>query len=236
VEGERAIRMVLAAGRIRLESVLLSTARAAGHPDLVEASMAAGAAVYVADQEVFDRIAGFPVHRGALALAGRPPDRSVESVLAGTGPVLVVEGVNDHENLGALFRNAAAFAAAGVVLDPRTADPLYRRSVRVSVGHVLDVPYARSRSWPADLSIVRSAGLRLAALTPAGGVALGDLDGGSTRWAVIVGSEGEGLSRDALDGADVRVGIPMAPGVDSLNVATAAAIALHHLGPLTGRQ
>lgn len=203
----------------------------------------AGAAVYYAGQEVFDRIAGFHAHRGALALARRPEPRSVHSVVEGARLVVIVEGVNDHENLGALFRNAAAFGAGAVVLDPSTADPLYRRSVRVSLGHVLRVPFARAPTWPAGLEPLRQAGLRLVALTPGAQLSLDQmlaLDGPGTGdvgvaeprvagWALMVGSEGEGLSRAALEAADVAVRIPMAPGVDSLNVATAAAVALSRL-------
>lgn len=235
VEGVRAIRQVLDQGW-PLESVLLSTARAQARPDLVRDARTAGAEVYGAVPALYDRIAGYHVHRGALALARRPAPRSVRSLAGRPGTLLVLEGVNDHENLGALFRNAAAFGVAGMVLDPRTADPLYRRAVRVSLGHVLRVPFARAVEWPEDLALLRTSDYRLLALHPAGERTLDEVVAAgaqaATRWAVVVGAEGPGLSAAALGAADVTVRIPLAPGVDSLNVATAAAVALSRLSAL----
>ena len=143
----------------------------------------------------------------------------------------VLEGVNDHENLGALFRNAAGFGIDGVVLDPTTADPLYRRSVRVSMGHVLGVPWTRFPAWPEGLDEVRAAGFTVVALTPApGSESIEDLAADPPeRVALLVGAEGPGLSDAALAAADRRVRIPLSSSVDSLNVATAAAIAFHRL-------
>ena len=230
VEGERAIGQVLSE-RWPVRSVLLSERRAAGRPELVASAEAAGAQVLVAGQDLLDRIAGYPVHRGALALAERPAERDPGQVIAGCDLLLVVEAVNDFENLGALFRNAAAFGVGAVLLDPRTADPLYRRCVRVSVGHVLRVPFARFRDWPAGLGEIRRAGFSVVALSPAGPTTIEEvaadaaLSGG--RVAVMVGSEGDGLSPEALAAADRVARISMVGGVDSLNVATAAAIALH---------
>ena len=237
VEGARTILGLLEQGW-PLRSVLLSAHRAANRPEVVAAAEAAGTEVYVAAGDLMDRVAGYHVHRGALALALRPPPRPVGEVLAGVSLAVVTEGVNDLENLGALFRNAAAFGAGAVLLDPGTADPLYRRSVRVSLGHVTRIPYARVEPWPDGLSEVRAAGLTVVALTPAGGETLDDLLGAragdgpgaaSAGWAVMVGAEGPGLSAAALAAADRRVRIPMAAGVDSLNVATAVAVALHRL-------
>ena len=159
--------------------------------------------------------------------------------------VAVLEGLNDHENIGSLFRNAAAFGVAGILLDPTCADPLYRRSVRVSVGHVLHLPFARLAPWPAGLDQIKAAGFLLAALAPRptrdGGVPVIGLDqlkgkvSGSPRprgVALLLGAEGPGLSDRALALSDVVVTIPMADGVDSINVATAAAVAFHALaGP-----
>jgi tRNA G18 (ribose-2'-O)-methylase SpoU len=236
VEGVRAIRQLLD-DRWPMESVLLSAARHDRRPDIVADARAAGIPVLVASQDLFDGIVGYHAHRGALALARRPSPRSVESVAGAARLLLVVEGVNDHENLGALFRNAAAFGVGAVVLDPTTAEPLYRRSIRVSVGHVLRVPFARAEAWPAELTLLREHGYRVAALTPRGETDVSDLasrprGAGPPQWALLVGAEGDGLSQAALSGADLTVRIPMAPGVDSLNVATAAAIGLHHLsGP-----
>ncbi len=235
VEGTRAIRQLLDDGW-PVESVFLSTSRAAARPDLVRDALVSGAAAYTAGQDLFDRITGYHAHRGALALARRPAARPVAAVAAGCRLALVVEAVNDHENLGSLFRNAAAFGAGAVVLDPSAADPLYRRSVRVSVGHVLRVPFARAVRWPDELQDLKALGLRLVALTPSGEETIDELVAGAgegdRRWAVMVGAEGDGLSPAAMAAADVRVRIPMAAGVDSLNVATAAAVALHRLARL----
>lgn len=227
VEGPRAIGGLIEQ-RWPLRSVLLSEDRAASRPDLVEAAEAAGVDVLVAGQELFDLIAGYPVHRGALALAERPPEQDPAEVVAGCRLVVVAEAVNDFENLGSLFRNAAAFGAGAVLLDPRTADPLYRRCVRVSLGHVMRVPFARVPDWPAGLAVLRRAGFTIVALSPAGSSDIGAVAsevGGPV--AVMVGSEGDGLTDAALDAADRVTRIPMVAGVDSLNVATAAAIALH---------
>jgi tRNA G18 (ribose-2'-O)-methylase SpoU len=179
-------------------------------------------------------ITGFAFHRGVLATARRLPPPPVDEVVAGARRLLVVEGVNDHENLGALFRNAAALGIEGVVLDPTTADPLYRRSVRVSLGHVLRVPWSRCARWPAGLDDLRARGVTNVALTPASDAV--DVDELAAdppeRVAFLVGAEGPGLSPGALAAADRRVRIPVAEGVDSLNVATAAAIAFHRLALL----
>ena len=180
--------------------------------------------VFVADQAVLESVTGFRIHRGVVASASRRPLPEVGALLAGTSRVAVLEGVNDHENLGALFRNAAAFGIDAVLLDPTTADPLYRRSVRVSLGHVLHVPWTRIAALPEGLTGVRAAGLTTVALTPSGDVDVRDL-AGQDRIAWLLGAEGDGLSRRTLDAADVRVRIAMAAGVDSLNVATAAAVA-----------
>jgi tRNA G18 (ribose-2'-O)-methylase SpoU len=139
----------------------------------------------------------------------------------------VLEGVNDHENVGSLFRNAAAFGVDGVVLDPTAADPLYRRATRVSLGHVLRVPFARAAAWPAALRTLREGGWTVVALSPSAEEPLADLVAQPpSRVALLVGAEGEGLTWQALAQVDRTVRIPMAPGVDSVNVATAAAIAL----------
>jgi tRNA G18 (ribose-2'-O)-methylase SpoU len=150
--------------------------------------------------------------------------------------VAVLEGVNDHENLGALFRNAAALGVDAVLLGPRCSDPLYRRSVRVSMGHVLRVPFAELPGpWPESLDVLRAAGMQVAALTPAADAVPLTVSGlRGERVAVLLGAEGPGLSAEALAAADVRVRIPMAAGVDSLNVATAAAVAFHAVGTAVG--
>ena len=187
---------------------------------------AVDAPVYQATAEVMAATVGFHLNRGVLAAADRAPEPAAGELLAGARRGLALEGVNDHENLGALFRNAAALGVDAVLLGPRCADPLYRRSVRVSMGHVLRVPFAR-----APLAVLRAAGLTVLALTPRQpAVALSTVDPSVPRAALLVGAEGTGLTADALAVAHLHVRIPMAAGVDSLNVATAAAIALHHLG------
>jgi tRNA G18 (ribose-2'-O)-methylase SpoU len=188
------------------------------------------APTYVVDKWVLSDVVGFRVTRGVMAAADRPAPLSVAGLLSSARRLLVLEALNDFENLGAIFRNAAAFGIDAVLLDPQCADPLYRRSVRVSMGHVLRVPFAvLPGSWPQSLAVLREAGFRLLALTPApDATALRDI-AEPPSWAVLLGAEGPGLTAQALAAADQRVRIPMAPGVDSLNVATAAAVALAHL-------
>ena len=186
-------------------------------------------AVYRVDKWTLSRLAGFRVTRGVLASADRLAEPNSTELLEHAERVAVLEGLNDFENLGSVFRNAAAFGVDAVLLDPRCADPLYRRSVRVSMGHVLQVPFARlAGAWPASLDALPARDFRLIALTPTGEIALGEAEP-APPWALLLGAEGPGLSPGALRRADVRVRIPMAPGVDSLNVATAAALAFAHL-------
>jgi tRNA G18 (ribose-2'-O)-methylase SpoU len=184
--------------------------------------------VYVTSAEMMAEVVGFHLNRGVLAVADRSPQPPADEILERSRLVAVLEGVGDHENLGALFRSAAALGVDGVLLGAGCADPLYRRSVRVSMGNVLRVPFASLQPWPAGLETVRRHGFRIAALTPrADSVPLRSVDSG--RIAVLVGSEGHGLTAEALTAADLTVRIPMADGVDSLNVATAAAIAFYEL-------
>jgi tRNA G18 (ribose-2'-O)-methylase SpoU len=262
VEGARPVRTLLTSP-YPLVSVLLRPERLAGLADVVAAATERGAPVYVAGREVFDRIAGFPVHRGVLALARRLPEADVGALLARVTAAVVVEGVNDHENLGAIFRNAAALGAGAVFLDPTCCDPLYRRSVRVSMAQVLRLPFSRLAPWPDALAELPAAGFLVVALDPGASETIEDVaqrwgtvlvrgpDGEartglerparsiavtapresppSTRLAVLVGAEGSGLTEGARRAARHRVRIPMRPGVDSLNVATALAIAFHRL-------
>jgi tRNA G18 (ribose-2'-O)-methylase SpoU len=230
VEGELVLRRAIAAG-MALRSVLVTPARLttlAG--DL--AALGPGVPVYLAEQPLMSAVAGFDIHRGVLASADRPPPRTVAEVVASQDRIAVVEGLTDTENLGAVFRNAAALGIGAVVLDPACADPLYRRTVRVSMGHVLATPWARAEAWPDALHDLRSDGFQLIALTPAGAETLDDVvPSAGERVALLLGAEGSGLTDAALAVADRRVAIAMAAGVDSLNVATAAAIAFHHLRP-----
>jgi tRNA G18 (ribose-2'-O)-methylase SpoU len=218
VEGVVAIRR-LAESRFPVRSALVT-------PNRVKDLPALDAPVYVASQEVMNRVAGFDIHRGALAAAERLPPADVAALLDRARLVLVVEAVSDHENMGALFRNAAAFGVDAVLLTPDCCDPLYRRAVRVSVGHVLHVPFA-SVSDP--VPVLRGHGISTWALTPDSAAEPIDAVTPGSRTALVVGAEGPGLRPETLAAADRRVRIPMAAGVDSLNVATAAAVALHRL-------
>ncbi|EIV93782.1 RNA methyltransferase [Frankia sp. QA3] len=239
-EGERVITRALRAG-YRPRSVLVSPARLGAVP----ADLSAGVPIYVAGADVLAAITGFEVHRGALASMCRRPPLAPAGVLATARRVLVCEDIVSHTNLGAIFRSAAGLGMDAVLLSPRCADPLYRRSVRVSMGEVFAVPYARLDPWPGTLGLLRDAGFTLLALTPAadaadlGAFAAGidaagpDEDpsaGSPPRVALLLGTEGPGLSETAQAAATARVRIPMAHGVDSLNVAATAAIACYLLG------
>lgn len=196
------------------------------------------APVYVASQDVLNRVVGFNIHRGAVAVAGRLAPQRAEAVAANAARVVVVEGMTDQENLGLIFRNAAGLGIDAVLLCPRTCDPLYRRTVRVSMGHVLATPHARFVRWPHGLDDLNAAGFKTVALTPdPSAVDLDAVDPRPTdKVAILVGAEGPGLTPGAMARAGVRVRIPMAAGVDSLNVAAAAAIAFHHFRPPNLRQ
>jgi tRNA G18 (ribose-2'-O)-methylase SpoU len=185
---------------------------------------------YRASAEVMAQVVGFHLNRGVLGAARRPPELTLGQLLAESRTVAVLEGVNDHENLGSIFRNAAGLGVGAVVFGTGCADPLYRRAVRVSMGHALLVPYSRVNSWPNDLNILRENGFRLLAMTPnSSAKTLADAmaDIGDAKLAVLVGAEGPGLSEHAMRASDARVRIPMSRGTDSLNVATAAALAFY---------
>jgi tRNA G18 (ribose-2'-O)-methylase SpoU len=223
-EGELVLGRAVAAG-YELRSVLVDAKRV----DQVAGVLAGqpGVPVYAANPAVLAATTGFHVHRGILASVRRRPLTDVPALLAGSRRLAVLEDVNNHTNLGAIFRCAAALGIDGVLLSPSCADPLYRRSVRVSMGEVFAVPYARADSWPGALADVRAAGFSVLALTPdPDAVALDRLgEADRARPALLLGAEGPGLSRGALTGSDVAVRIPMQRGVDSLNVAAAAAVA-----------
>jgi tRNA G18 (ribose-2'-O)-methylase SpoU len=231
-EGTKVITRAVAAG-YPVRSLLLGKSRLADLPALAEA--AAGAPVYLVPDEVAESLTGYRVHRGALASVGRTPLPEVRAVIAGARRIVVLEDLVDHANVGAIFRCAAALGVDAVVLSPRCADPLYRRSVKVSMGAVFAIPYARMTGWYDGLADLKSSGFRVLALTPderatpiAG--ALHDAE----RVALLLGTEGDGLSARWLHEADAAVRIPMNPaaraaGVDSLNVVAAAAIACHLL-------
>lgn len=190
----------------------------------------ADAPYYRVSADVMARVVGFHLNRGVLAAAHRIPEPSVAQLVAGARTVAVLEGVNDHENLGSIFRNAAGLGVDAVVFGSGCADPLYRRAVRVSMGHALLVPYARAMNWPADLVMLQESGFRCLAMTPhRQACALPEAMAAvrDERIALLVGAEGPGLTATALRVSDMRVRIPMSRGTDSLNVATAAALAFY---------
>lgn len=213
-------------------SLLVGERRVERMAPAIAALSARGVAVYTASRPVLEATAGFALHRGVVASVARPDPLDADALLAGSQVALAVEGVNDHENLGALFRTAAAFGVDSVLLDPSCADVWYRRSVRVSMGHVLRIPHARPADWPGVLSSAAAEGRSVVALTPGAPTLLHTLApaGATDRTLVVVGAEGPGLTAEALatDGV-TPVRIAMAPEVDSLNVATAAGVALAHL-------
>jgi tRNA G18 (ribose-2'-O)-methylase SpoU len=183
--------------------------------------------VYVCDTDEFAAITGFNLHRGCLALAERPATRSLANVACEAELLLVLEAVTDADNVGSAFRNAAAFGAS-VVLSETCCDPLYRKAIRTSMGSALRIPYARLKDWPADLAALKTAGFRIVALTPRGDAIDLSMCARTRRMALLVGSEGPGLTAAAEAMADVCVRIPISAAVDSLNLATATGIALYH--------
>jgi tRNA G18 (ribose-2'-O)-methylase SpoU len=228
VEGEVVLRLMLARSCFGLDSVLMSERRIMGSPDLVEA-VPTRVPLYAATDPVIEAIAGFAVHRGILAVGLRGENSEPERLLANMPHrALVVVGISlaNHDNMGGLFRNAAAFGANAVLLDASCCDPLYRKAIRVSVGAALVVPFARKGTAEEILALLEKAGFSTFALSPSGSRVLGEIMP-PARAAVVLGAEGPGLPRELL----VRMTtlrIPMAPDFDSLNVATSSGIALQH--------
>ena len=225
-EGRLVVERVIDSRAYDIESVLVTPAAL----DALRSRLEPLAAdVYVADRRILNAVTGFNFHRGCLALVRRPEPSQLDTLLRARR-LLVVEGVGNPDNVGGLFRAAAAFGADGLLLDSGSGDPFYRKALRTSMGAVLRVPFVRTADWPAVLRTVRAQGLRLIALTPAPSArALRDAAaaGRSGRIALMVGSESQGLSAAALAAADERVRIPIVSGVDSLNVVVAVAIALY---------
>ncbi|WP_338320469.1 RNA methyltransferase [Streptomyces lonarensis] len=233
-EGEKVIRRALLAGHAARS--LLLTPRWAEQMREVWENLAAP--VYVVEPEVAREVTGYHVHRGALAALHRPVLPAVGGLLTGAEAgaprrVAVLEDIVDHANVGAAFRNAAALGVDAVLLSPRCADPLYRRAVKVSMGAVLQLPWTRFQSYPRDLALLGEHGYTTAALCLADdSVTLDELAARRPdRLALLLGTEGEGLSPHALRGSDLRVRIPMTAGVDSLNVAAASAVAFYATRP-----
>lgn len=229
-EGPKVVRRCLEAG-YRPRSALLSQRWLEQSQPLLEPY---DVDVFVVPEQVLAHVTGFAVHRGMLASMQRKPLLPVADVIADARVVAVLEDLVDHTNVGAVFRSAAALGVDAVLVSPRCADPLYRRSVRVSMGTVLQVPWTRAEPWPASLDLLRDSGFRVLALSPdSSGESLRDLDA-TAPVAVVIGSEGPGISASTLAACDGSVRIPMRAGVDSLNAAAASAVAFYALTSARG--
>jgi tRNA G18 (ribose-2'-O)-methylase SpoU len=230
-EGRAVVQRVIEDARWRVSSVLVNeSARRALEPTL--ATLAPSIPVFVCEAADFLHVTGYPIHRGCLALVERPAPLELASVIADSRLVVALERVTNADNVGGVFRNAAAFGADAVLLSPGCCSPLYRKAVRTSMGATLRVPFVELDDWPTPLAALRGGGFTVVALTPR--KAPEALDTFAEAWrpgriALLLGSEGAGLSSDAEALADRRVAIPIRPIVDSLNVAVAAGVALHQL-------
>lgn len=233
-EGPNVVRRLLASG-LRVRSVVITVPRFPALADIAELAQQRDVPVHVVEPDDLAAVTGFDVHRGVLAAADRPHDPGLDAVIdrvvASQGTVAVLQGLNDHENLGAIARSARALGVQALVLDRTCADPWYRRTVRVSMGEILTLPVTRVDDLAAALARLRAAGIVVAALTPHRATAAGESRDLLT-WsrptaavALVLGAEGPGLPDDTLQASDVRLRIPIDPDVDSLNVGHAAAIA-----------
>lgn len=232
-EGTVVLRMLAAhhggAEGFAAESLLLLENRVAGLADIV-AAFPDEVPAYVVSSSVMDAIAGFPMHRGVLAIGRRVEEKSLAdrlSALPERALVVAAAGISNHDNMGSIFRNAAAFAASMVVLDETCCDPLYRKAIRVSVGSVLSVPYCRGGAIGSALATLKGQGFEIWGLSPAGRTEIADIRPAS-RTALVLGTEGEGLPAEILSGFSTAR-IAQNPGLDSLNVATASGIALYQM-------
>jgi tRNA G18 (ribose-2'-O)-methylase SpoU len=228
-EGEVVLRVLAGQARLGIDSVLLAESRLAPLGDVI-AGLPQGVPVFVAPQRIVNAIAGFAMHRGVLALGVKPVPEPLDAFLdrlPAKALVVGALGIANHDNIGGIFRNAAAFGADAVLVDTTSCDPLYRKAIRVSVGAALIVPYHKGAHADALVAALTARGFALAALSPSGRHELARYRPGD-RSAVLLGAEGPGLPQAVLAAAET-VCIPMAAGFDSLNVATASGIALHHL-------
>lgn len=240
-EGRLVVRLLLEGCRFQVRSVLVSDVAMESVRDAVDAA-GDDLAVYVVDQAVMNAVVGFALHRGCVALGERGEVPRASDLLHGevvdARMIIVAHDLANHDNVGGVFRNAAAFGAGAVLMTERCCDPLYRKAVRVSMGHALRVPFARVEAGETGVEVLRGLGWRTVALTPgADALSIGEAVarfGAGERVAVHVGAEGEGLPRDVISACDLRVRIGMARGVDSLNVATASGIALHRFAEAMG--
>jgi len=235
-EGRFVVERVLAARQFVVDALLLNDASlTALGPAL--ASLPEATPIFVADRAGLERVTGIDFHRGCLALVRRPAAIDVDAAIADTRLVVVLEGVSNADNVGSVFRSAAAFGAGAVLLSPTCCDPFYRKAIRTSMGTVLQMRSARLDPWPAALTRLKAAGFTIVALSPrTPAVELDAFVVGAPppRIALVVGTEGPGLSAVAEAAADIRVCIPMSPAVDSLNLGVAAGIVLSRLGTALG--
>lgn len=229
VEGRLIARRLLEDSRFEVESVLVTPAAADAMRDVFEARP--DTPVLVCEPALVESVTGYDFHRGCLALAQRPFVLPPLDSFARARRLLVLEGVGNPDNVGGLFRTALAFGVGAIVLDPASADPLYRKAIRTSMGATLRLPFTRVAQWPAGLDVLRRDGFQIIALTPdAGATDVDDLPvSAGAKLALLLGSEGDGLSAGALQYADARLRIPIDPTADSLNVVVAAGVALHTL-------
>lgn len=228
-EGRVVLNVLLDSARYRTESILVLENRLAGLGEILP-SIPPEVPVYVADAATMDGIAGFHIHRGILAIGRRPEPEPVTDLLARLpreALVVALAGIANHDNMGSIFRNAAAFGAHAVVIDATSCDPFYRKSIRVSVGAVLKTPFAIAPDLDAMVGALAAAGFRVLALSPRGKAEIGEVDARG-RIALLLGSEGQGLPESLMAGLET-VRIPIADDFDSLNVAAASAVALHRL-------
>lgn len=234
-EGRVVIEKLVGATGHKAESLLVAAHRLDGIADILD-RLDDSTPVFAAPQPVIDTIAGFPLHRGLLAIGRRVDPPGVEQLVAGLpehATILLLAGIANHDNMGGIFRNAAAFGADAILLGADCCDPLYRKAIRVSVGASLLVPFARVPPQIDALRLLDDQGFRVVGLTPRGTQRLADLPA-ARRNAVVLGAEGPGLP-DAVLGRIAGVRIPMAGSFDSLNVATTSGIVLHHLASVAGR-
>jgi tRNA G18 (ribose-2'-O)-methylase SpoU len=235
-EGRLVVRRLIEEGRYTLRSVLVSAA-AFRSLETTLATVHERVPIYVCEAAAFHGITGHDLHRGCVALVERPASLTLNRILdaasgAGRRVLIVLEAVTNPDNVGGVFRNAAAFGADGVVLSPTCSDPLYRKAIRTSMAATLRLPFARAEQWPDALEDVRACGFTIVALTPRDPSITLDRFAGrprAPRTALLVGTEGPGLTPSAEAAADFRVRIPIAPEIDSLNLAVAVGIALYRL-------
>lgn len=228
-EGEVVLRVLARSQLYRTRSVLVAAKRVEKLAPILSA-LQAHVEIFAASQTVMDAIAGFPIHRGILALGERGRESTAEELLAaidGPAVILGLFGISNHDNIGGLFRNAAAFGVRAVLLDGACCDPLYRKAIRVSVGAALMIPFARLDPGKDPLALLAAGGFTALALSPNGDRPLAG-PAPPDRPAVLLGAEGAGLPPALLERAQT-LRIPMAAGFDSLNVATTGGIVLHYL-------